>query len=296
MRGLLLCLIASFVSVSAFAQEPKEITNSIGMRLVLIPKGTFTMGSPENEERHRENELQHDEKIGEDYYLGVYEVTQEQYASVLGSNPSYFQGDRVEGKDSSMHPVERVSWDEAVEFCKRLSELPDEKKARRVYRLPTEVEWEYACRAGSNTAYCFGDDRRDLVHYAWFGINSGSDEIDSQAVLNRLGDHPRQVVETLLSSGWTTHPVGLKKPNTWGLFDMHGTVSEWCSDRFDENPQGALNDSMGLNEDSLRVYRGGCWIAGYGFCRSAFRSGLGASKRNHLMGFRVALSPNGNTD
>ncbi|MFM7737787.1 MAG: formylglycine-generating enzyme family protein, partial [Planctomycetota bacterium] len=161
------------------AQTPKEITNSIGMKLVLIPKGTFQMGSPPSEDGSQDNERQHEVTLTRDYYLGAFEVTQAQYEKVMGKNPSYFQGKMVEQRipakkppqtgrtiedekiipvDSSNHPVEQVSWDEAVEFCKRLSALPEERKAGRVYRLPTEAEWEYACRAGSQTAFYFGDD------------------------------------------------------------------------------------------------------------------------------------------
>lgn len=130
---------------------PKELTNSIGMKLVLIPKGKFLMGSPDTETDRNENELQHQVTISRDYYLGAYEVTQSQYEKIMGENPSHFQGAKVAG-DSSNHPVEQVLWEEAVEFCRRLSLLPEEKAARRVYRLPTEAEWEYACRAGSTTA------------------------------------------------------------------------------------------------------------------------------------------------
>ena len=172
-----------------FGQEVTvELTNSIGMKLVRIPKGTFTMGN------------YHEVKISKDYYLGVTEVTQGQYEKVMGINPSHFQKQVIRKRnresDSSMHPVESVLWKDAVEFCKKLSELPEEKKAGRVYRLPTEAEWEYACRAGSMTAYSFGEDSKSLGDYAWFVDNSGKQ----------------------------THPVGEKKANAWGLYDMHGNI------------------------------------------------------------------------
>jgi formylglycine-generating enzyme required for sulfatase activity len=169
------------------AQADREITNSIGMKLVLIPKGTFTMGSPENEqvgELSRElDEPQHEVTISQDYYLGVYEVTQAQYKKVMGENPSSFQGANVAERDpqtgrvlkeidSSNHPVEMVSWQDAVKFCQRLSELPEEKKAGRVYRLPTEAEWEYACRAGSKKAFSFGNGVKSLSDHAWYRENS----------------------------------------------------------------------------------------------------------------------------
>ena len=245
------------------AQTPKEITNSIGMKLMLVPKGTFMMGSPESEQRREGNETQHEVTISKDYYLGVYEVTQAEYQQVMNKNPSYFQGAKI--RDSSRHPVEQVSWNDAVEFCKRLSELPEEKRAGRVYRLPTEAEWEYACRAGSKMAYSFGESLKSLGDYAWFGGNSNDQ----------------------------THPVGEKKPNAWGLYDMHGNVWEWCSDWYDEYPKGTISDTTGPKEGSGRVRRGGSWFGGAAFCRSAFRTWIIPSHRNYDLGFRVALSSPG---
>jgi formylglycine-generating enzyme required for sulfatase activity len=180
------------------AQSPKTITNSIGMKLVLIPKGTFQMGSSIEEEGASNDEEQHLVTISKDYYLGVTEVTQGQYEKVLGTNPLYFKKRVIRKSDSSMYPVERVCWEEAVQFCKKLSDLPEEKKAGRVYRLPTEAEWEYACRAGSKTAYSFGEGSQLLGDYAWFNDNSNGQ----------------------------THPVGEKKANAWGLYDLHGNVWE----------------------------------------------------------------------
>ena len=162
-KGFVLMLI--FFVDQLQAQTPKEITNSIGMKLVLIPKGTFMMGSPESEEgRDKNDETQHEVTISKDYYLGVYEVTQAQYEKMMGKNPSYFQGAKV-GNENANLPVEKISWDDAVEFCKKLSDLPEEKKVGRVYRLPTEAEWEYACRAGSKTAYSF-DDEEGLICFS----------------------------------------------------------------------------------------------------------------------------------
>ena len=250
------------------AQSPKEITNSVGMKLVLIPKGSFKMGLSEYLEVLARGELQHEVTISKDYYLGVTEVTQGQYEKVMGTNhPSYFQK-RVIGKsDSSMYPVERVSWEDAVEFCKQLSELPEEKKAGRDYRLPTEAEWEYACRAGSKTAYSFGADSRSLGDYAWFGENSGGQ----------------------------THPVGEKKANAWGLYDMHGNVWEWCSDWYGEYSKSAVSDPVGPKEGSSRVFRGGSWGIEAAICRSAFRGGSVPSDRYDGLGFRVALSSESET-
>ena len=160
-------------------------------------------------------------------------------AHILRKNPSQFK--------AAKHPVEQVAWKEAVEFCGRLSDLPSEKRAKRVYRLPTEAEWECACRGGITAAYSFENDRGQLSNYAWWKVNSGD----------------------------ATHPVGLKKPNPWGLYDMHGNVWEWCGDLF--------NPSSG----SARVDRGGSWNDFATDCRSASRSKNYPSFRYHYNGFRV---------
>ena len=147
----------------------KLLENSIGMKFVLIPKGTFLMGSPPDEEGREDDEPQHEVTITRDFRLGVYEVTQSQYKRVMGKNPSYFTGDKVAERDpkngrvvrdvdSANLPVDYVSYDDAVEFCRRLSELHEESVAKRRYRLPTEAEWEYACRAGAKTAFSFGNE------------------------------------------------------------------------------------------------------------------------------------------
>gem|GEM_PF-699907 len=254
---------------------PKEITNSIGMKLVRIPKGKFLMGSPKNEKWHRADENQHEVLITRDYLIGETEVTQKQYKKVVGINPSYFQGDKlakrhpqtgrvVKEVDSSNHPVEQVSWEDAVEFCMKLSALPEEKAAGRMYHLPTEAEWEYACRAGSKTAYILGESSKSLGDYAWFDGNSNKQ----------------------------THPVGEKKANAWGLYDMHGNVHEWCSDWYGNYPKGAVSDPTGAREGSYRVNRGGSCDQDAAHCRSANRSGRNPSVR-YFVGFRVALSLSG---
>jgi len=260
-----ICLVCLSCAFSVIGQSPQKVTNSIGMKLVLIPTGTFQMGSPIEEEGAGKDESQHQVTISKDYYLGVTEVTQGQYEKVMGTNPSHFQKRVIRKTDSKMYPVEQVLWKQAVEFCKKLSELPEEKKAGRVYRLPTEAEWEYACRAGSKTAYSFGESQKSLGDYAWFdGI-----------------------------SNVQTHPVGEKKPNAWGLYDMHGNVWEWCSDWYGDYPEGAVSDPAGPLEGSDRVRRGGGWCGGAAICRSASRGRSGPSIRYFYDGFRVALSPSG---
>ncbi len=223
------------------------------------------MGSPIEEEGASDDENQHQVTISDNYYLGVTEVTQGQYEKVTGFNPSHFQNRVIRKSDSSMYPVESISWEDAVGFCKKLSELPEEKKAGRVYRLSTEAEWEYACRAGSKTAYSFGASPQSLVDHAWFAGNSGSQP----------------------------HPVGEKKANAWGLYDMHGNVWEWCSDCYGEYPMGAVSNPSNLSASSGRVIRGGSWDDGAVFCRSANRGGDDRSNRVSLNGFRVALSSSG---
>ena len=233
-------------------EVPESITNSIGMKLVLIHPGSFTMGSPKEK---LADETPHEVTISKSYHLGAYEVTQDQYEKVMGANPSQFKG--------AKNPVEMVSWDNAVSFCKKLSELPDEKAAGREYRLPTEAEWEYACRAGSTTSYGFGDTAESLGEYAWFKENAGNE----------------------------THPVGEKKPNRWGLYDMHGDVWEWCQDVYEPYPSGAVTDPQGPNSGSYRVIRGGGWNLGAAVCRSAFRITFVPADRANYLGFRVALIP-----
>jgi formylglycine-generating enzyme required for sulfatase activity len=182
----------------------------------------------------------------------------------------------VKDVDTANHPVEQVSWEDAVEFCQRLSALPEEKKAGRVYRLPTEAEWEYACRAGSQMAYSFGSDEKSLVNFGWYDSNSKG----------------------------MTHAVGLKKANAWGLYDMHGNVWEWCADWYGENHNlmydrwrrkrsVTVTDPRGPEAGSLRVNRGGSWLNDAVNCRSAIRNRCDPSLRIDHLGFRVALTSSG---
>jgi formylglycine-generating enzyme required for sulfatase activity/dsDNA-binding SOS-regulon protein len=233
-----------------------EASNSIGMQFVLIPPGEFTMGSPESEPGRRDDETQHLVRITKPFYLSAYEVTQAQYEQEMGSNPSSSKGDTK--------PVELVNWHDAVAFFGKLSEREGVE-----YRLPTEAEWEYACRAGTTTAYSFGDDVRQLPQYAW------------------CGDHAKN----------TTHPVGEKLPNAWGLFGMHGNVREWCQDRYGPYESlKVLSDPTGPALGSARVLRGGAFFTLPLDVRAAFRRfSLQPVNRYHWVGFRLArtydLSP-----
>ena len=231
-----------------------EATNSIGMKLRLIPAGEFMMGFQATEAAREDYEPQHRVSITKPFYMGVTEVTQEQYQKVMGTNPSEFKGPQ--------NPVETVRWTDAVEFCRKLSAMPAEKAAGRVYRLPTEAEWEYACRAGTKTTYGFGDVASGLGAYGWFEGNSDS----------------------------KPHPVGEKKPNAWGLYDMHGNVWEWCQDRYGEYPSGSATDPTGATSGSVRVFRGGGWRDGAGGCRSALRFRFTPGIRSSILGFRVLRS------
>jgi formylglycine-generating enzyme required for sulfatase activity len=232
-------------SRKAQASLPSEFTNSLGMPFRLIPAGKFLMG---------DSGSQHEVILTRPFYMGMYPVTQGEYERVIGRNPSHFKGDR--------HPVECVSWEDAMAYIERLNSISEEKSLGRRYRLPTESEWEYACRAGSTSAYCFGEEESLLGDYAWYGSNSGS----------------------------KTHPVGEKRPNAWGLHDMHGNVWEWCSDWYGDSPGVTVTDPVGPKDGSDRGLRGGCWLYDAACCRSSFRLWLDPSGRSSDLGFRLALS------
>ena len=219
--------------------------NSIGMEFVLIPAGEFLMGS--NNGLDSEKPV-HRVRISKAFYLGKYEVTQGEWQAVMGNNPSRFRG-------AVNLPVEQVSWDEVQAFIRTLNER--EGGAR--YRLPTEAEWEYAARAGSTTAYSFGDHPGQLGDYAWYGNNGGGQ----------------------------THPVGQKKPNSWGLYDMYGNVWEWVQDWYGAYRADAVTDPSGPPSGSARVIRGGGWFPGAGDCRSAVRNFAGPGDRRGYLGFRL---------
>ena len=254
--------IAMLVAVgcmSSFAvcdeSGPKQFVNTVGIAFVAIPSGTFTMGSPANEKGRRENESQHQVTISKPFYLSVVEINQSQYQAIMGSNPSVRH---KPGKGSDAFPVDSVTWVEATSFCSKLSQLPEEKRKGRIYRLPTEAEWEYACRAGGTDRYTFGDSEANLSEYA-------------------------------VSGGESTQPVGSKKPNRWGLRDMHGSVWEWCSDWYAEYDNAAVIDSNGPTTGVKRVRRGGCWCSLDEACRSAMRASDPPEYKGDIMGLRVLL-------
>jgi formylglycine-generating enzyme required for sulfatase activity len=228
-----------------------DLGGGVTMKLVLIPAGKFMMGSPENEkDRDSDEGPQREVTISRAFHMGVFEVTQEQYQAIMGTNPSNF-------KDAAK-PVEMVSWDDAVEFCKKASLITG-----RTVRLPTEAEWEYACRAGSRTRFTFGDDDKGLDKYGWYD-----------------GDT------------WEgTRPVGQKAPNAWGLYDMHGNVYEWCSDWYDAYVNAVETDPQGPKSGDARVLRGGAWFSYPWYLRSAFRRSNDPSGRFGLYGLRVVVAP-----
>jgi formylglycine-generating enzyme required for sulfatase activity len=239
--------VATFVS---------QFAADTGIKLVLIPAGTFTMGSAADEaDRGSDEGSPTRVTLTGDFFLGATDVTQGQYAAVMGTNPSDFKN---AGPDA---PVEQVSWADAMAFCKKLNER--ERTAGRlpegyVFTLPTEAQWEYACRAGTTGAYA-----SDPAATSWYDRNSGG----------------------------TTHPVGTKQPNAWGLYDMTGNVYQWCADWYAKRyPGGEVTDPTGPADGSVRVLRGGGWYYDRTYCRSAYRD-YDPGYLANFIGFRVALCP-----
>jgi formylglycine-generating enzyme required for sulfatase activity len=236
--------------VSAPTTLPKEIENSIGMKFILIPAGEFLMGSENGDEDEKPiRKVQ----ISKPFYLGKYPVTQGQWQQVMGNNLSRFEGDLS-------RPVEQVSWEDGQQFLCKLSE----REGGKPYRLPTEAEWEYACRAESREAYCFGEDVSQLKEYGWYSENAGG----------------------------TTHPVGQLKPNAWGLYDVHGNVWEWVQDWYARdyykqrpNPD---RDLQGLDVGKYRVVRGGSWSAQPQNARASSRLWFEPGLRYGRVSFRCA--------
>ena len=227
------------------------------MKFVWIPPGNFMMGSPKEEKQRNSNETQHKVTLTKGFYMGVYTVTQEQWKAVMGNNPSAFKGEKN-------LPVESVSWDDCQEFIKKLRE-----KDKKPYRLPTEAEWEYACRAGTTTPFHFGETiSTDQANF------NGEDV----AVKKR---HSRD----------KTTPVGSFPANAWGLHDMHGNVWQWCQDWYGDYPQKDVVDPQGAGKGPNRVLRGGSWFYTADCCRSACRNSGEPGFRNYSIGFRLCFFP-----
>jgi len=266
----------------AHAQTNYTLTVNSIIEMVSIPAGTFMMGSPTTEADRNSNERQHSVTLTSGFFMGTYQVTQEQYQAVMGTNPSNFTS-AVAGESGTPGklPVEKVTWYDTVEFCNKLSVLEGLQEVYTIsgrtpasgypindatvtadftkngYRLPTEAEWEYACRAGTTTAYNTGDAISDNT--GWYYINSGN----------------------------KTHQVGLKPANAWGLYDMHGNVEEWCWDWYDSYSSSPANDPTGASSGSSRVMRGGSWYNFGQDLRSACRLDDDPSNRGINLGFRL---------
>ena len=219
-------------------------SNSIGMEFVLIPAGTFPMGAKRG---YVDERPVHQVTISRPFYLGRYPVTQAQWTTIMQTNPSGFRGEH--------HPVENVSWEDIQQFIHGLNA----KEGDTLYRLPTEAEWEYAARAGSTTAYGFGNDACPLHEYAWYKANAGD----------------------------KTHPVGQRKPNAWGLYDMHGNVWEWVQDWYGPYPARAIVDPQGPQSGFSRVRRGGSWATGTESCRVSKRNDMAPGCLLISLGFRL---------
>ena len=270
-KVVLVVLVALGSLAVATAAEPKEadsktksppkelavdLGNGVKLEMVLIPAGEFLMGSPDSDTKATFSEKpQHRVRITKPFYLGKYLVTHEQWEAVMGSNPSYFKGPK--------NPVEQVSWDDCQKFLEKLNTKTAKQGGKFV--LPSEAQWEYACRAGSKTRFCFGDDEARLGDYAWYAANSGG----------------------------KPHPVGEKKPNAWGLYDMHGNVWEWCQDWWKNGyyKESPVDDPTGAATGSDRVIRGGGWFFVVGGCRSAYRIGRSPGMCFDDLGLRVSLVP-----
>ncbi|MDR2696368.1 MAG: formylglycine-generating enzyme family protein [Deltaproteobacteria bacterium] len=250
-----LCLaLASLGAWDVSLAAEKTHSNSLGMEFVLIPAGSFMMGTaPHATEGSRDERPARQVTISKPFYLGKYETTQAQWEAVMGNNPSKFKG--------PYKPVEQVSWHDAQEFIKRLNA----REGHGRYRLPTEAEWEYAARAGTNGAWFFGDDANELSKYAWYGANAKN----------------------------TTHPVGQKPANPWGLHDVYGNVWEWVQDWYggSYSAKSPGHDPKGAAIGLYRVLRGGSWFRLAGSCRSGTRASEPPDHRGDSLGFRLALSP-----
>ncbi len=255
--------VLTLAAVFTLPAHAADFINDLGMEFVKIPSGCFMMGRDPNFEDGGDSELpRHRVCIGKDFYLGKTEVTQSEWMAVMGSNPSKFKG-----RDN---PVEKVSWNDIQGFLARLNKQDSSNR----YRLPTEAEWEYAARAGTKGTYHWGDDKGPIGQYAWYGYDSGN-------------------------AGKRTHPVAQLKPNSWGLYDMHGNVWEWVEDCYHKSYSGAPTDGSAWTSscyrspynEQPRVLRGGSWNYLPNACRAAYRLSRSPDFRIDYLGFRVVRLP-----
>jgi len=247
--------------------EPLELGENMALEMVLIPSGRFIMGAPKQEEGSEKNERPQHEVSIQQFFLGKYPITQAQYLAIMGENPSRFKDE----PDSPNHPVENVLWEDAVEFCRRLS-----KRTGKEYRLPSEAEWEYACRSGTTTPFHFGET-----------LDTQVANYDASRTYGRGKEGEYR--------GKTT-PVGsFKVANAFGLFDMHGNVYEWCADTWHSDYEGAPEDGSAWIEhnETSHLLRGGSWYVDPDDCRSAYRNFNDADGRSDGIGFRVACLARG---
>jgi formylglycine-generating enzyme required for sulfatase activity len=251
--------------------EEVDLGGGVTMAFVLIPPGTFRMGSPEDEAERRDNERQREVTISRPLYLGQYEVTQEQYERLTGKTPSWFSATgpgkaAVAGQDTRRFPVEQVSWGDAAACCERLR-----RKAGRAARLPSEAEWEYACRAGTTRRFPWGQE-----------LNGAEANCDGHEPCGTPTKGPFL---------WRTCRVGSYRPNAWGLYDMQGNVWEWCADRFGPGDGLPGTDPVrpARGPENVRVLRGGSWLEPAACCRAALRYGRAPTDAGHDVGFRVAF-------
>ncbi len=248
-----------FGCVNPESSHSQTITvKGVSFRMVLIRAGEFIMGSPPDEPGRLDDETQHRVRLSRDYWMGETQVTQALWEAVMGNNPSEFN-------NGGEYPVESVSWDDSQTFIQDLNRLV----SGGGFRLPTEAEWEYACRAGTNTPFhtgrCLG------THEA-----------------NYDGNYPLEGCPEGEYRERTTR-VASFAPNAWGLYDMHGNVYEWCQDWYDEDyPSGRVTDPSGPSSGASRVHRGGCWVIGARYCRSASRNVLALGYRHFFIGLRLA--------
>ena len=254
-------VIMASLAFNGYAEQPKErITNSLGMAFVLIKPGRFMMGSPDDEPGRYSGEKHHAINLTKPFYLQTTEVTQAQWKALMGKNPSSHK------RCGETCPVEQVSWKDAQEFIQKLNQ----KEGTHKYRLPTEAEWEYACRAGSTSAFA----------------NGGISELQCgrDANLDAIGWYCG-------NSNNMIQPVARKKPNAWGLYDMQGNVQEWCQDWFGVYPYDEVTDPKGPPSGSYRVMRSGVWYSPARDCRSASRFGSPPHYRFRHIGFRLCKTP-----